>query len=81
MIRKKKEIEEYLEEAFHKVWYMRSHSCDNKEIEERRQKAIKEIETCYPEVKSYDDKDYGYWNGILGALRWVLGEEKDFLDT
>jgi hypothetical protein len=27
------------------------------------------------------DWNYGYWSGILAALRWVLGDEKDFLDT
>lgn len=27
------------------------------------------------------DWDYGYWSGILAALRWVMGDEKDFLDT
>jgi hypothetical protein len=25
--------------------------------------------------------DYGYANGKLAALRWVLGDEWDFLDT
>lgn len=28
----------------------------------------------------YDDWECGYWNGILGAMRWVLGEDRDFLD-
>ena len=27
------------------------------------------------------DWDYGYWSGILAALRWVMGDEKDMLDT
>lgn len=80
--RSEKSILEYLEEADHKVWYMRSHPCENKEIEEKRKEAVKKIEEKYPEVlEGFDDWECGYWNGVLGALRWVLGEEKDFLDT
>ena len=30
---------------------------------------------------NYTDWECGYWNGIMSALRWVLGDEKDFLDT
>ena len=28
-----------------------------------------------------DGWDYYYWVGIMSALRWVTGAEKDFLDT
>ena len=82
-MRKEKEIEEYLEEAFDKVWYMRSKPCDNEEIEKKRLDNIKRIEQLYPEVKNgFDDWECGFYNGVLGSLRWVLGEEeKNFLDT
>ena len=80
--RKTKEILEYLEEAELKVWYMRSRPCDIPEIEEGRLKAIDRVEKEYPEVlDGFSDWDCGYWNGILGALRWVLKEDKDMLDT
>lgn len=79
----KKEINEYLDEALDKVWYMRSHPCDIPNIEEGRLKAIERIEKEYPETKEgFDDWECGFWNGVLGTLRWVLGdEEKDNLDT
>ena len=80
--RKTKEILKYLEEAESKVWYMRSRTCDNPEIEKRRLKAIEEVEKECPEVlDGFSDWDCGYWNGIMGALRWVLKEDKDMLDT
>lgn len=82
-MRKEKELESYLKEAESKVWYMRSRPCDIPEIEENRLKAIERIEKEYPEVlDGFQDWECGYWNGVLGTLRWVLGEEeKDNLDT
>lgn len=82
-MRKIKEINEYMDEVFDKVWYMRSRPCDIPEIEENRLKAIKKVEEKYPEVlDGFDDWDCGFYNGVLGTLRWVLGdEEKDNLDT
>ena len=82
-MRTESEITKYLDEALDKVWYMRSHPCDIPEIEKGRLNAIKEIEDEYPEVKEgFDDWECGFWNGVLGTLRWVLGEEeKDNLDT
>ena len=80
--RRTKEILEYLDEAESKVWYMRSHPCDIPEIEKGRLEAIKRVEEKYPEVQEgFDDWECGYWNGIMGALRWVLKDEKDMLDT
>jgi hypothetical protein len=80
--RSRNEIIQYMDEAFDKVWYMRSHPCKDKNIEKQRQKAIKEVLKKYPDVQGYDDWDCGFYNGVLGTLRWVLGDdEKDNLDT
>jgi hypothetical protein len=83
MKRRNKEIMEYLDEAFDKVWLMRTHKCDIPEIEEKRMANVKRILGTYNDIpeKGYSDWDCGYWNGIMSCLRWVLGDEKDFLDT
>lgn len=83
-IRSINEIEEYMDEAFDKVWLMRSHPVeDNPSIEAARCEAVNRILTSYDDIPDdgYTDWECGYWNGILGALRWVFGEEKDFLDS
>lgn len=82
-MRKRKEIEQYCKEAFDKVWLMRSRPVENEEIESRRIAAVKRILCTYDDIpeNGYSDWECGYWNGILGALNWVMGEERDFLDT
>lgn len=82
-MRTEDEIIKYLGEALDKVWYMRSRPCDIPDIEKGRLKSIKRVEKEYPEVKKgFNDWECGFWNGVLGTLRWVLGEEeKDMLDT
>lgn len=83
MKRTTKEIKEYMDEAFDKVWLMRTHPCDNPEIEEKRVDAVERIFMTYDDIpdEGYTDWECGYWNSILGAMRWVLGSERDFLDT
>ena len=83
VMKTEEEILDYLKEALDKVWYMRSRPCDIPNIEKGRLKAIKRVEKEFPEVKEgFDTWECGFWNGVLGTLRWVLGdEEKDNLDT
>lgn len=83
-MRSEEEILMYEKEASEKVWLMRTVPCDNAKIEKSRQAAVQRILTVYDDIpqKGYSDWECGYWNGVLGALRWVLGdEEKDNLDT
>ncbi len=88
------EILEAEREYFDKVWYVRSLIHDEKvergeaqpltpEILEGRDGARKRIEDHYgaDEVGPWDDWGWGFVNGKLSALRWVLGDEWDFLDT
>ena len=79
-----KEIQSYAKEAFDKVWLMRSHPCKEfPKIEAKRIENIKRIMSTYNDIskKGYTDWECGYWNGIMTALRWVMDEEKDFLDS
>ncbi len=46
--------------------------------------AAERVRASYPpgEIRPVkDDFEWGMWSGKLSALRWVLGEEWDFLDT
>jgi hypothetical protein len=82
-MRNKQEVEQYLTEAFDKVWLMRAHESEDPELEAQIQEQADRIFETYADIPDdgYTDWDCGYWNGILAALRWVLGEDKDFLDT
>lgn len=87
------EIREAIEEFFDKVWYDRHQQLKqnvedgtetvNPEIWAQAQKAAKKIEAKYPkeELGPHSDFDWGMINGKLSALRWVMGDEWDFLDT
>lgn len=70
------EICAYEKEAFDKVWLMRSRPGECPDGVER-------VLNRYDDIpkEGYTDWECGYWNGIMGALRWVMGDEKDFLDT
>lgn len=87
------EIGEYMSEAFDRVWLVRKQDlfCNmlmgqesiDVDILDGCNKAIDEVCNKYDInfQEPVSDWDYGYWSGILAALRWVMGEEKDFLDT
>ena len=82
--RSRKDLIAYHKEANDKVWLMRTCHCDNPETETRRQAAIERILATYDDIpeEGYNNWEYGYWNGVMATLRWVLGdEERDNLDT
>jgi hypothetical protein len=77
-----------------KIWYDRSMSHEQRltdagdyaEVERLRKVAgpgRKRVEDTYgiDDVGPYDKFEWGMLNGKLSALRWVLGDEWDFLDT
>ena len=53
------------------------------EMNERVDAAMRAVEERYgvENVGPWDDWGWGFVNGKLSALRWVLGSEWDFLDT
>lgn len=87
------EILSALEDLFDKVWYNRHHNMlyriehDGEHIEpEILASALAAAELVRArhgesELGPWDDFEWGMLNGKLSALRWVLGEEWDFLDT
>ncbi len=89
------EILEALEKLFDQIWYNR-HWNHRIAIEEGREQispsvwkvaleAAARVETRYkddPEALGpWDDFEWGMFNGKMSALRRVLGDEWDFLDT
>lgn len=92
-LRPEDEIGEAAEEFFNRVWYYRklvmfSNITEGKEtITPDMRKAVyasmKRVRQKYGRSvgKYMTDWEWGFVNGKLSALRWVLGEEWDFLDT
>jgi hypothetical protein len=92
-VRPESEIGKAEEEFFNRVWYYRklvmfSNIKEGKETitpETRRAvyAAMKQVREKYGRNvgKYMTDWEWGFVNGKLSALRWVLGEEWDFLDT
>lgn len=92
--RDESEIGEAINKMFDLVWYGR-HQSAKAEIESGKETvdpeiwkqallAAKKIEKLYSkeELEScYDDFKSGMIHGKLSALRWVFGDEWDFLDT
>ncbi|WP_406394493.1 PIN domain-containing protein [Streptomyces sp. NBC_00887] len=81
-------------EYFEKIWYVRKLILQEKleagddepldpGLEDQMIAAMRDIEARYgrDNVGPWDDWGWGFVHGKLSALRWVLGEEWDFLDT
>jgi PIN domain len=88
------EIRDAEREFFDKIWYVRKlilrekiaageHDPLFEAMRERVDAGMREIEERYgaDNVGPWDDWEWGFINGKLSALRWVLGSEWDFLDT
>ncbi len=83
-MRKQKEIKEAEEEFFDKVWFNRSQLLSSPEdIDNGAMEARMKVRGKYgaENLGPYDDFEWGMINGKLSALRWILGNEWDFLDT
>lgn len=92
-LRSEGEILSAEQEFFDRVWYqrhlmvMQGHVSGARplspEIERVAQEAAERVVGRLPadSLMPDDDFEWGMWNGKLSALRWMLGEEWDFLDT
>jgi hypothetical protein len=87
------EILAIIDELLDKVWYNRHHNLRFKiksgeevvdpEVWKGALKSAQKIEKRYGKANlgPWDDFEWGMINGKLSALRWVLGDEWDMLDT
>jgi hypothetical protein len=91
-LRGQEEIVAAEQEFFDRIWYGRHlalrHAWESGERDapgDVRRVAIEAAERVKrrrPDLgPPVDDFEWGVWSGKLSALRWVLGEEWDFLDT
>lgn len=94
-MRSKKEIVEYMNEAWDRVWLNRKYNlfydmmAGTTNLTEDQLKAV--MKATNEVIEKYNiqndegnlnDWDYGFWSGVLATTRWVLGEEsKKMLDT
>lgn len=93
-MRSKTALEAAQIEFFDRVWYNRKLvmlegiangriSMPDEDLMDQVTSAMRKIERRYggrPNLE-YDDFEWGMVNGKLSALRWVLGDEWDMLDT
>lgn len=91
-MRSQSEVMAAQEEFFDRVWHERhlvgrhdhesGESRMTDEIYEMALKAAERVKERRADIGPVeDDFEWGMWNGKLSALRWVLGDEWDFLDT
>jgi hypothetical protein len=90
-MRTEEEISEAELEFYEKVWYGRHRSLEDKpsmskadrDIRQEADKVAAELEEKYgiEELGPKSDFGWGMLSGKLSALRWVLGDEWDMLDT
>lgn len=85
---KQEKIMEAQEEFYDRIWYNRhmcySHKDGSKCLGKNEKmgcKAAAKKRKQYPDIGEHDDFEYGMLNGKLSALRWVMGDEWDMLDT
>lgn len=89
----KKQLMEYMDETFDKVWYIRSLARDEEDLVSTPENIIKGMLVARKRIEqqyglewyeNMDDWEYGFLSGTLATLRWVMDKNEDdkrFLDT
>lgn len=89
----KKQLMEYMDETFDKVWYIRSLARDEEDLVSTPENIIKGMLVARKRIEqqyglewyeNIDDWEYGFLSGTLATLRWVMDKNEDdkrFLDT
>ena len=92
IMRTEGEIKEYEAEAFDVVWLIRKQQMFTNILLGVEAISTEQLETVMQAIdeiclkrdidfqEPVSDWGYGYWSGILAALRWVMGDEKNFFD-
>lgn len=83
-VRQKEEIYKEMDKLIDQVWYNRCwKTLSKKEKTEKVLQAAKNVEEKYgiQNLGPWTDFEWGMINGKLSALRWVLGDDWDMLDT
>lgn len=77
------EIQAAEKEFFDRIWYFRTLSSEHRTAQGLAvaEDALKRIEATYKDLVTEGDFEIGVMHGKLSALRWVLGDEWDMLDT
>lgn len=80
--RKTKEILAFENIMFDRIWYERALMRPCLASEEPRRKILEKYGEDFLLIsEDSPDFDWGYLNGVLATLRWVLGDEMDNLDS
>lgn len=92
-MKSKKQLLEYMNEAFDKVWYIRSLTYSKEDLAYLSKDHVKKILKAREKVEqqygsewyeNIDSWEYGFLSGVLATLRWVIDKNEDdkrFLDT
>ncbi len=84
LFRDKEEIKAAHDEVWDKVWYYRCKVRESRgEFNEISQPGMRKREKQYgiENLGPWSDFDWGYMQGKLSALSWVMGSEWDFIDA
>ena len=80
--RSRDDICEAIEVLCSTVWHYRCYqNLTRKERNEKVEAAARKVEQEIDNLGPFTNFEWGMINGKLSALRWVLGDEWDYLDT